>query len=368
VIARRALGEGRYVAKVHGSDLEYAIKHQSRYAELAREGLEGARAVSGPSRDALARTVEVAPNVADRTRVVAPGVEIGRWRPLPRREGLELAAMLLEADPDTIRGRPVGIDKAVHLALGEKDGQALTALAAQYDQTVPDQDAAAKIRSLQGFDGPLVGYLGKLIPQKGVDLLLQSMSLVDPNARAVIIGFGTYREWLSALLLALHLGGGRRVRWLSSASPLRIELSPRQFAGAEGLGDRVTFTGRLDHRYAPATVSALDVLVVPSVLDEAFGMVAAESPATGALPLVARHSGLAEVAAALEAEVGRPGLFSFRPGKGAVHRVAEGLQHLLDLPKDERSELSRAVSTFVAREWTWERTAEHLLDAAMAGP
>ena len=45
-----------------------------------------------------------------------------------------------------------------------------------------------------------------------------------------------------------------------------------------------------------------DVTVVPSIFPEAFGMVAAEAAAAGSPPLVARHSGLAEVAAGLEAE------------------------------------------------------------------
>ena len=45
-----------------------------------------------------------------------------------------------------------------------------------------------------------------------------------------------------------------------------------------------------------------DVTVVPSIFPEAFGMVAAEAAAAGSPPLVARHSGLAEVAAGLEEE------------------------------------------------------------------
>ena len=45
-IGRRALGADRYVAKIHGSDLEYAVRIQERYRELAREGLEAARAKS----------------------------------------------------------------------------------------------------------------------------------------------------------------------------------------------------------------------------------------------------------------------------------------------------------------------------------
>ena len=43
-----------------------------------------------------------------------------------------------------------------------------------------------------------------------------------------------------------------------------------------------------------------DAAVVPSIFPEAFGMVAAEAAACGCPPLVARHSGLAEVAAGLE--------------------------------------------------------------------
>jgi glycosyltransferase involved in cell wall biosynthesis len=104
--------------------------------------------------------------------------------------------------------------------------------------------------------------------------------------------------------------------------------------------------------------------VVPSILKEAFGMVAAEGAASGALPMVARHSGLAEVAGALETDVGRPGLFSFEPGEGAVQRLAEGIDRLLSLPDGERDELRRAVSSFVATHWTWERTAAGLIDAA----
>jgi glycosyltransferase involved in cell wall biosynthesis len=109
------------------------------------------------------------------------------------------------------------------------------------------------------------------------------------------------------------------------------------------------------------------VLVVPSILDEAFGMVGIEGAAAGALPLVARHSALAEVAGALEAEVGRPGLFSFEPGTGATKNLAERMDDLVSLPSEERAELRRRVAAFTAREWSWSRTASRLLEAAGAG-
>ncbi|HEX5948778.1 MAG TPA: glycosyltransferase family 1 protein, partial [Actinomycetota bacterium] len=105
---------------------------------------------------------------------------------------------------------------------------------------------------------------------------------------------------------------------------------------------------------------------VPSTLEEAFGMVAAEGAAAGALPIVSRHSSLAEVAEALEGAAGRPGAFSFEPGPGATRRLATALEGLLGLPAEERRRLAVAARTYVAAEWSWERTAERLLAAAGA--
>ena len=91
-------------------------------------------------------------------------------------------------------------------------------------------------------------------------------------------------------------------------------------------------------------------------------MVAAEGAAAGALPVVARHSSLAEVADALEGAIARPGALSFESGDGATPRLAKKLEELLG--EGDRRDLSRAARAHVAREWTWERTAERLLAAA----
>jgi glycosyltransferase involved in cell wall biosynthesis len=364
VVARRGLGEGRYVAKIHGSDVEYAVRIQRRYLDLAREGLEGARAVIGATSEVLGRVVELVPAIESRTRVVPPGVDVEAFRPRDRPAALAAAATALEADPETVRGRPDALDDEVRAALLERDGDRLDYLAGRYDQGIPDRAAAATLRGLANHGGPLVGYFGKLIPPKGVEILIQAFALLGrADARCLVVGFGLFREWLQAMVVALDQGDVKAARWLADPSGTRLELTDREIAAAGGRGGRSCFTGRLDHRYAPAALAALDVLVVPSVLPEAFGMVAAEGAAAGALPLVARHSGLAEIAAALEGAAGRPGLFSYEPGPGAVERVAAALDRLLDVPAVERGELRVTVSSFVAREWTWPRTAARIIAA-----
>src|SRR5207253_11380926 len=102
---------------------------------------------------------------------------------------------------------------------------------------------------------------------KGVHVLLEALREVD--ARAVIVGFGDYREELER-----------------TAPPGTL------------------FTGPLEHRHLVHLLPLAAVTVVPSIFPEAFGMVAAEAAAAGSPPLVARHSGLAEIAAGIE-EIGR---------------------------------------------------------------
>ncbi len=363
-IGRRALGAGSYVAKIHGSDLEYAIRPQARYRTLAGEGLASARAVVGPSAEALRRCAELVPETTSRVRIVPPGVNVATFRPRSRAEALAEVANLLVDDEATQRGRPSALDAEVERALDARDAEAIDALFERYEEDVPELEAAARVRRLVDREGPIVGYLGKLIPQKGVELFLEALPALRHEPAALVVGFGSDRDWLAALAIALHRGDRDAITWLRDAGGLPVD--PGTTPDAAGRMPDLTFTGLLDHRYAPGALAAMDVQVVPSILQEAFGMVAAEGAAAGALPIVARHSGLAEVAAALEDDVGRPGLFSFQPGEGAVHRLVDGVDRLLSLPLRERDELRRAVSSFVGNHWTWERTAAKLLAAAEA--
>jgi glycosyltransferase involved in cell wall biosynthesis len=107
-----------------------------------------------------------------------------------------------------------------------------------------------------------------------------------------------------------------------------------------------------------------DVTVVPSIFPEAFGMVAAEAAAAGSPPLVARQSGLAEVAAGLEASYPERfrHLASFASGDAADLRSK--LTELLALPRADRDELGRAARRAVVERWSWASVARRLLETA----
>jgi glycosyltransferase involved in cell wall biosynthesis len=229
---------------------------------------------------------------------VPPGVDIDLFAPEPRDDAL--AHLLEEARRD-----PPNPSNA--------------------QERLPDEGNAERLAAFLAGDEPTVLYFGKLIEQKGVQVLLEAMKEVD--ARLVVVGFGPYRATLEAL-----------------APP------------------RTLFTGPLEHRHLRHLLPLADVTVVPSIFPEAFGMVAAEAAAAGSPPLVARHSGLAEVAAGLEEEYppSAKELASFRTGDAVD--LAEKLNELLALP--DRDAVRAAARRAVVERWSWAGVASRLVAPA----
>ena len=129
---------------------------------------------------------------------------------------------------------------------------------------------------------------------------------------------------------------------------------------------RIHFTGRIEHDDLPALLSVCEAQVMPSTFPEAFGMVAVEAAACGALPLSARHSGMAEVTATLAPALPdelRP-LLSFEIGPGAVEEIASKLVAWLTLDAAERERARSALANEAARRYSWENVARGVIAAA----
>jgi glycosyltransferase involved in cell wall biosynthesis len=246
----------------------------------------------------IRRVLEEVVGHVDRVHEVPPGVDVDEFRPRARAEALAELIEQARRDPPNL-------------------GNA--------NERQPDADNAARLKEFLAGDEPTVVYFGKLLHNKGVHLLLEALRQVD--ARAVIVGFGDHRRALERM-----------------APP------------------RTLFTGPLEHRHLVRLLPLADVTVVPSIFPEAFGMVAAEAAAAGSPPLVARHSGLAEVAEGLEQEY-RPEhreLAAF--SSGDVDELASKLRRLLDLPAAERAELAAAARRAAVERWSWKGVAERLLE------
>ena len=353
VILARA-GVSPYAVKIHGSALEYTVRpNRERFLPYALEGIRGSAGVLVGSEHTAKSLFEVLadePSLPERTRLGPPGVDVHEFRPR-------------EPDLEQLAARPAATWGGEH-------------------------GTAEVLRALDPSRDRIVSYVGKLIVSKGVDLLLAAWPLVVdrvPDARLVVVGFGTYREALERFVDALRAQDvdslreiAARGRELEGGPPgeLRYLSAFLDTAGdawlraAPEAAERVHFTGRLEHEDLPLLLPACEAQVMPSTFPESFGMVAAEAAACGVLPLSANHSGMAEVTATL-----RPALpehlrrlLSFDVGPGAVDEIGSKLVEWLELDPAERDAARSALAAEAARRYSWESVAEGVIEAASGHP
>ena len=139
-------------------------------------------------------------------------------------------------------------------------------------------------------------YLGRLVSEKGVDLLLRSLGRLKADQLSpclTIIGTGPEQD--------------------------RLEDMTVEF----GLEKQVTFAGPLQGAPLAGMLQRHKILVVPSLYDEPFGVVALEGIASGCVVVGSNRGGLPEA-------IGLCGL-TFANGK--VEELTEILAHLLRRPE-----------------------------------
>jgi glycosyltransferase involved in cell wall biosynthesis len=290
-----------------GTGAPYAVKAHGSELEYSMRGNEE---LAAWGRESLAQAtatfvgsahirsvLEQVVGHVDRVYEVPPGVDVEEFKPEQRAAALEHLLDEARRDPPN-------------------PGNA--------EERLPDEGNAERLAAWFESDEPTVLYFGKLLHNKGVHVLFEALR--ESGSRAVIVGFGDYRAELEQV-----------------APP------------------RTLFTGPLEHRHLAHLLPLCEVTVVPSIFPEAFGMVAAEAAAAGSLPLVARHSGLAEIAEGLEAEYPseQRGLTSFETGD--ARDLAAKLGRLLDLPERDRQALREAARWAVEEHWSWEQVSARLL-------
>ena len=128
----------------------------------------------------------------------------------------------------------------------------------------PDEGLRAETRAALGWrdETPVVGFLGRFVPEKGLAVLMSALDRVTAPWRALLVGSG----------------------------PLDREV--RRWAGRHG--DRVRVAAGVLHDQVPAYLNAMDVLCAPSQTTaawrEQFGRMLIEAFACG-VPVVASDSG-----------------------------------------------------------------------------
>lgn len=191
------------------------------------------------------------------------------------------------------------------------------------DQVImPDQDfvSGMKCRYARPEDF-LVFYIGRLVYEKGVHVLLSSIPKIMEevrNTKFVIAGDGYYADVL------------------------------REKAQRLGIEDHVVFTGRISDRERDALYVAADVAVFPS-LYEPFGIVALEGMVRGTPVVVSDTGGLSEVVRHEET--------GLKVYPGDSDSLGWGIKRVL-LDESLRTRLSENGPKEVKERFNWDRVAD----------
>ena len=130
------------------------------------------------------------------------------------------------------------------------------------------RDAGA-LRDALKVDGPVIGFIGRFVPEKGVLDLLQAAST------------------LTVPFTLLYVGGGA------------LESEIRERAGALGIGERLRMVSAVPHSEVPRYLNAMDVLVLPSYTvphwREQFGQVVVQAMSCGVPVIGSTHAEIPRV-------------------------------------------------------------------------
>jgi phosphatidylinositol alpha-1,6-mannosyltransferase len=183
-------------------------------------------------------------------------------------------------------------------------------------------------RELGLEDKKVIVSVGRLVHRKGQDFLIDALPIIAqsvPNVHLLLVGEGPYRS----------------------------ELEKR--ANSLGVGERITFIGRVQYAELPEYICGGDIFAMPSrsrlagLEVEGLGIVYLEASACG-LPVIGGVSGGAPDAV-IEGETG----FSV-DGKSAP-AIAQAAIHLLENP-EFAAQLGAQGRDWIVSQWRWEIWSE----------
>ncbi|HEY4690016.1 MAG TPA: glycosyltransferase family 4 protein [Anaerolineae bacterium] len=221
-----------------------------------------------------------------------------------------------------------------------------------------------------------IAFVGKLSLEKGVHCLIAAAPEIIarvPRAHFLLIGDGVARQHLVAMRDALAEGdldrAAQAMRRAAETSPesyaewvaeywARLDLDAyRDQAITADLKRRIVFTGYQPAHNVARLITHADLLVIPSLIKEAFPLVSVEALACGVMFVAPYDGGLAPILDRVATElddVGHLARITYSPDRlipEMIDRVSTLLQFTLD--ENRRLELAKMCRDFALKHYDW---------------
>ena len=371
----------------HGSAIEYTIEKSERFRELARIGLTASAGIAWISREVRERVrriyPDLIPEIEAKSHASGVGTDTSLFNPVAapeRRASLDQLASL---------HAPGGKTEAQRAELRERldagDIEATRSYWNAYNHKLADDDLPEILRRIP-TEQDLLFFVGSMTYGKGIQSLIAALPGIlarRPDTHLVLVGSGTYREVLEALVHSLATGNealfdelverGRDLERADMSGPLEdlqayASVATNRavlFARGAELADHIHILGRLDHARLRRVFPCCRIAVFPSVIKEASPLVFAESMANGVLPTGSYHSGLRDglddLRPHLPDEIWQRMKLDSEPER-RIESIVDNLCGLLDAL--EKEDLSATLRQIAVDRCDWTAVARQLVAAA----
>ena len=306
-VARSVLGKSKItrVLTPHGSCLNFSVRKSEMLKEYALEAIQNNDKIAFVSKFSKDEFLEFFNNdeiLKNKSVVIYAGADLDIFMPLNNSNEKNA----------TIENFLIKLSSSMKKELEDPNTHG--------SSWKTDVDVISKIRQIDFEKEKIVLYYGKYLWTKGLQIIIAAAPLIlqkIPNARFVFVGYGAAKNYFEAIIDALN-SNQKRVFFNLIQHPEKFDIeidekssrffktlikqledadfSNAYFTAAENvIKSKIVFTGFLQHEHLKTLIACSDVTVAPSIFSEAFGLVAVEALASGAIPILTNQSGFAEV-------------------------------------------------------------------------
>jgi len=331
VVAQRASRETGipFAVMPHGSDIEYAVKKDERFARYAASAFTDAGkifVIGEEMRQRVKNVFKSVPRLDEKCVELHLGVDTSQFDPVLRDRRRERIDAIEAALKGKKRGKSREQSEAMFSrlsgALDQEELRQICVEAERYDGKAPDAGAEEKLATIEWATSPTLLFAGRIISMKGVQSVLAALPLIlerVPDLRLIVVGHGPLREPMEAFVWGLEHGDRalveKIVAWGKALEEVSEEGATAELdnvarffrnLGSRGELDRyfevaqkhvrvknVIFTGYLTHNELRFVFPCCDLGVFPSVVREAGPLVFLEALASGCFPLGTYMGGMA---------------------------------------------------------------------------
>ena len=118
-------------------------------------------------------------------------------------------------------------------------------------------------------------FVGRLISEKGVDLYVQTLKSIA----------STFPDWKFGLIGSFRLGEHKNTN----------SYAHRVIKNFKGIGSQARFYGFKNQEFVEEKMKTASIIVIPSIWDEPFGLVAAEAMSNGISIIASKVGGMSEI-------------------------------------------------------------------------